>query len=38
MGEILRDLVLGLEPFVDVSPLSVERFAKGAAASEQNVI
>ena len=27
VGEIVRDLVLGREPFVDVSPLSVERFA-----------
>jgi glycine/D-amino acid oxidase-like deaminating enzyme len=38
MGEILRDLVLGVEPFVDVSPLSVERFAAGAARPERNVI
>ena len=28
MGEIMRDLVLGREPFVDVTPLSVERFAE----------
>ena len=27
MGEILRDLVLEHEPFVDVTPLSAERFA-----------
>ena len=38
MGEILRDLVLGLEPFVDVSPLSVERFARRSGRPEQNVI
>ena len=38
MGEILRDLVLGREPFVDVTPLSVERFAEGAARPERNVI
>jgi sarcosine oxidase subunit beta len=38
IGEIVRDLVLGNEPFVDVSPLSVERFAKAAARPEHNVI
>ena len=37
-GEIVRDLVLRDEPFVDVSPLSVERFASGAARPEHNVI
>ena len=26
VGEIVRDLVMGREPFVDVAPLSVERF------------
>jgi sarcosine oxidase subunit beta len=26
VGEIVRDLVLGREPFVDVTPLSAERF------------
>jgi sarcosine oxidase subunit beta len=38
IGEILRDLVLGREPFVDVTPLAVERFAEGAARPERNVI
>ena len=38
MGEILRDLVLGREPFVDVAPLSAERFADGPARPERNVI
>ena len=38
MGEILRDLVLGREPFVDVTPLSAERFASGSARPERNVI
>jgi glycine/D-amino acid oxidase-like deaminating enzyme len=38
MGEILRDLVLGAEPFVDVTPLSVERFAHGDVRPERNVI
>ena len=38
IGEILRDLVLGREPFVDVAPLSAERFAEGAARPERNVI
>jgi sarcosine oxidase subunit beta len=38
VGEILRDLVLGTEPVVDVGPLSAERFALGAARPEHNVI
>lgn len=38
VGEIVRDLVLGNEPFVDVAPLSVERFAAAAPRPEHNVI
>lgn len=38
VGEIVRDLVLGREPFVDVSPLAVERFARAAPRPEHNVI
>ena len=38
IGEIVRDLVLGREPFVDVQPLSVERFAHAATRPEHNVI
>lgn len=38
VGEIVRDLVLGREPFVDVAPLSAERFARGAARPERNVV
>jgi sarcosine oxidase subunit beta len=38
VGEILRDLVQGEEPFVDVTPLGVSRFALGAARPEHNVI
>lgn len=37
-GEIVRDLVLGTEPFVDVSPLSGERFEQQASRPEHNVI
>ena len=32
VGEIVRDLCLEREPFVDVSPLSADRFAAGAGA------
>jgi sarcosine oxidase subunit beta len=35
VGEVVRDLVLGREPFVDVTPLSVDRFAGGAGPDEQ---
>jgi sarcosine oxidase subunit beta len=38
VGEIMRDLVLGREPFVDVTPLAVERFAAEAPRPERNVI
>jgi sarcosine oxidase subunit beta len=38
VGEIVRDLVLGNPPFVDVAPLSVERFASSAPRPERNVI
>lgn len=38
VGEIVRDLVLGREPFADVAPLSVERFARDAPRPELNVI
>jgi sarcosine oxidase subunit beta len=38
MGEVMRDLVLGERPFVDVTPLSVERFAAGAPRPEHNVV
>lgn len=37
-GEIVRDLALGREPFVDIGPLSVERFAAAAPRPEHNVI
>ena len=32
VGEILRDLVLGRRPFVDIGPLSVTRFTEPAAS------
>jgi sarcosine oxidase subunit beta len=38
VGEVVRDLVLGREPFVDVGPLSAERFAHAAPRPERNVI
>jgi len=38
VGEIVRDLVLGREPFVDVAGLSAERFARAEARPERNVI
>ena len=38
VGEILRDLYLEREPFVDVAPLSANRFVLGAERPENNVI
>lgn len=38
VGEIIRDLVLGWKPFIDVEPLSAERFTRAAPRPEHNVI
>jgi glycine/D-amino acid oxidase-like deaminating enzyme len=38
VGEIVRDLYLGEAPFVDVSALSVDRFAGRTARPELNII
>ena len=38
VGEVVRDLVLGVEPFVDVSPMSAGRFAAAAARPERNIV
>lgn len=38
VGEIVRDLVLGQNPFVDITPLSVDRFANAVPRPEHNVI
>jgi sarcosine oxidase subunit beta len=37
-GEILRDLVLGRDPFIDVTPLSADRFGEGTLAPELHVV
>jgi len=37
-GEIVADLVLGREPFVDVTPLRAERFAERAHVAEANIV
>jgi sarcosine oxidase subunit beta len=38
VGEILRDLYLGREPFVDVTPLSAGRFATGSLRPERAIV
>ena len=38
VGEILRDLYLGDAPFIDVSPLRVERFEQGELRPERNIV
>jgi sarcosine oxidase, subunit beta len=38
VGEIIRDLVLQREPFVDVSALSADRFSRGDQRPERNII
>ena len=37
-GEVVRDLVLGEHPFVDVAPLRAERFAERAPILEANIV
>jgi sarcosine oxidase subunit beta len=38
VGEVIRDLYLGNDPVVDVSPLSAERFTAGAMRGEVNIV
>jgi glycine/D-amino acid oxidase-like deaminating enzyme len=38
VGEIIRDLVLGRAPFVDVGPLHAGRFAADAVRPETNYV
>lgn len=38
VGEVVRDLYLGRVPFLDISPLSVERFAADAPRPEVNLV
>jgi len=38
VGEVMRDLVLGREPFIDLAPLDVGRFAAGAHRPETYVV
>lgn len=38
VGEVIRDLYPGRVPFIDVSPLSVDRFAADAARPEVNLV
>lgn len=38
VGEIIRDLYLGREPFVDISPLDATRFQYDANRAERNVV
>jgi sarcosine oxidase subunit beta len=38
VGEVIRDLYLGREPFVDISPLDARRFQYSATRAERNVV
>ncbi len=38
LGETMRDLVLGREPLIDVSALSVDRFDLGHRRSERHLV
>lgn len=38
VGEVLRDLALGREPFLDIGGLSADRFARGVTRPERYVV
>lgn len=38
IGEIVRDLVLGMPPVIDMSPFALERFERGELLHESNAI
>ncbi|MFY9331160.1 MAG: FAD-binding oxidoreductase [Candidatus Nanopelagicales bacterium] len=38
IGEVLRDLYLGMDPFIDVSPLDAQRFVTGQLRPELNIV
>ncbi|MFI5696710.1 NAD(P)/FAD-dependent oxidoreductase [Kribbella sp. NPDC051586] len=38
VGEVIRDLYLGREPVVDISPLDAGRFQHAAARAERNIV
>lgn len=38
IGEVLRDLYLGVEPVIDVRPFSANRFAAGMRRDEVNIV
>jgi sarcosine oxidase subunit beta len=38
IGEVIRDLYLGVEPFIDVSPFAADRFATGTFRGEVNIV
>ncbi len=38
VGEVVRDLYLGREPFLDVTPFSADRFDAGTARPEHNIV
>ncbi len=38
VGEVVRDLYLGHDPFVDITPLRAERFAADAPRPEVNLV
>ena len=38
IGEVMRDLYLGVEPVIDVAPFTAERFAEGGLRGEVNIV
>jgi glycine/D-amino acid oxidase-like deaminating enzyme len=38
VGEVIRDLYLGTEPFLDVAPFAADRFAAGLRRGEVNIV
>ena len=38
IGEVMRDVYLGVEPVIDVAPFTAERFAEGGLRGEVNIV
>ncbi len=38
VGEVVRDLYLGAEPFIDVTPFAADRFGQGVLRGELNIV
>jgi sarcosine oxidase subunit beta len=38
VGEVMRDMVLGRTPSIDISAFAADRFERGLARAEKNIV